>query len=411
MDYQYLFFLGRESALGACEIWLVLENRGYRPRLITYTHQYLHVEVCQEISDVSFLEKVGGVERVAWVLRQSPAQLGAGEIVALLSPLAKKVTFGLSTINVRNFGRKYLQDIKAIAKQAGVKLNFVEPKKGDRLSSAQVLFNGLYRKPNAEITLIKDTDGYIAARTVWVQDIEAYERRDTARPARDAYVGMLPPKLAQTLLSLATAGLPDKSLTIYDPFCGLGTIIQEGMLDGYHMVGSDKEIAMVEHTRRNIDWVQQLFTSRIGTLSGKKASLFVHDVTVPFPPHLTDTVDIVVTEPFLGAPLSARLGTSEAESSLAHLQPLYAAFLRNIRPVLREGGVILMVLPAIRVTNGEFHLMPKECLDAFASIGYSLEHLVPEGLRACLPPSERKSLFYARPDAIVGRELILWRNH
>ena len=407
MAHQYLFFLGRESALGACEAWLVLENRGYRPRLITYTQQYMHLYVAQHISDVSFLEKGGGVGRVAQVLRQSQGQPKAEEIIPLLSPLAKKVTFGLSTINVRNFGKKYLQDIKKIAKQTGTKLNFVEPKQGDRLSSAQVLFNGLYRQPHAEVTIIKETGGYITARTIWVQDIQAYEKRDTARPARDAYVGMLPPKLAQTLLSLATAGLPQKILTIYDPFCGLGTIIQEGMLDGYQMVGSDKAASMVEATRRNVEWVQKILTSRVGI----KPSLFVQDVTAPFPAHLTGTIDIVVTEPFLGTPLSARLEISEAESYLTSLQPLYAAFLQHIRPTLREGGVLLVVLPAVKTVDGQFHVMPKACLDAFASIGYSLEHLVPDGFRGFLPSSERKSLFYARPDAIVGRELSLWRKY
>jgi hypothetical protein len=36
-----------------------------------------------------------------------------------------------------------------------------------------------------------------------VQDIDAYAERDFERPMRDAFVGMLPPKLAQIMLNLA----------------------------------------------------------------------------------------------------------------------------------------------------------------------------------------------------------------
>jgi hypothetical protein len=40
------------------------------------------------------------------------------------------------------------------------------------------------------------------ARTIFIQDIDAYSARDTGK-TRDMEVGMLPPKLAQMMLSLA----------------------------------------------------------------------------------------------------------------------------------------------------------------------------------------------------------------
>ncbi len=47
------------------------------------------------------------------------------------------------------------------------------------------------------------TGDYIAAETVWVQDIDAYSKRDMDRE-RSMVVGMMPPKIAQIMINLAT---------------------------------------------------------------------------------------------------------------------------------------------------------------------------------------------------------------
>jgi tRNA G10 N-methylase Trm11 len=59
--------------------------------------------------------------------------------------------------------------------------------------------------------------------TIACQDIDAYTKRDTSK-SRDMVVGMMPPKLAQIMINLATEGRKE---IIYDPFCGLGTILIE----------------------------------------------------------------------------------------------------------------------------------------------------------------------------------------
>jgi len=60
--------------------------------------------------------------------------------------------------------------------------------------------------------------GYTIAHTIGVQDIDAYTHRDIGRE-RSMTVGMMPPKLAQIMLNLATKG--ERGFQIWDPFCGL----------------------------------------------------------------------------------------------------------------------------------------------------------------------------------------------
>lgn len=407
---EYAFFLGRQTEIAASEIWVMLQKQGFQPKLVSFIESTLIISTSQEIQDWAWFNRLGGVERAGKVLRRFREQITSEDIGIAISPIAKKMHFGLSTIGVPYPGRKFLLSIKKYAKEEGCRLNFVEPKVNtSRLSSAQVLFNGLYRPPHAEITLIKDKEALLLVRTYWVQDIEAYEKRDTARPARDAYVGMLPPKLAQTMISLATSKLPlDTSATILDPFCGLGTIVQEGWLAGYKMVGSDKEKRMIESSHTNLNWVQKLYNLS----NDNYPKLFVHDATQPFPEHLRGQVDIIVTEPFLGTPLLKTLPRIEAEDFLQNLYPLYREFFRQSLTVLKDHGVLLTILPAISLSGASerWLYMKDTFLDDLAAIGYLKHQLVPQELHSLFPPSQRKSLFYARPDAVIGRELALWRK-
>ena len=78
------------------------------------------------------------------------------------------------------------------------------PNNENHLNSAQVLNNKLTSELGCELLLVSDGVNTIIARTTAVQDIDAYTLRDRGRPKRDARVGMLPPKLAQTIINLST---------------------------------------------------------------------------------------------------------------------------------------------------------------------------------------------------------------
>jgi tRNA G10 N-methylase Trm11 len=405
----YVFFLGRHLDIAACEVWSVLQRQGLNPKYQALVGSAFIVQVERAISDWRWLNYVGGVERAGKVETQQETDVTVQDLLRVLSPTAKKVHFGLSTIGVPSPGRKYLVSLKKAAKEIGVKLNFVEPKGGaPRLTSAQVLFNGLYRDPHAEITLIQNQESIAVVRTTWVQDIQAYEQRDTARPVRDAYVGMLPLKLAQSLLNLAVGALPMKpELSVFDPFCGLGTVLQEGWVGGLKMVGSDKEERMIESSRKNLNWMQELCDLSPTSFP----EIFVHDATQPFPSRFQGKIQAIVTEPYLGTPLSKPLPKPEAQKFLDNLIPLYKQFFTNARELLSEEGVLLMLLPSIKLEDNEGWFSVSQIhLDDLAAIGYRQEQLVPQELAAVFPSQERKSLFYARPDAIIGREITRWRK-
>lgn len=112
--------------------------------------------------------------------------------------------------------------------------------------------------------------------TIAYQDVDVYAARDMDK-TRDMGVGMLPPKLAQMMVNLTysphpspllegegikSAKLPspprrrvgDEVKAIYDPFCGLGTILIEAVNMGYGQIfGSDISPEMVQASKKSME--------------------------------------------------------------------------------------------------------------------------------------------------------------
>ncbi len=73
-----------------------------------------------------------------------------------------------------------------------------------RVKTATTLHEKLIER-GCELMILAGDTGYTIAQTIWVQDIDAYTRRDINRE-RSMSVGMMPPKLAQIMINLATKG-------------------------------------------------------------------------------------------------------------------------------------------------------------------------------------------------------------
>jgi tRNA G10 N-methylase Trm11 len=112
-----------------------------------------------------------------------------------------KIPFALGTIGEKraffNQGLRLKKELKAMGFNARI-IN----KEDANVSTALVKREQLIRY-TTEYMLVNSKPGeYMLARTIFIQDIDAYTKRDTQKE-RDMQVGMLPPKLAQIMLHLA----------------------------------------------------------------------------------------------------------------------------------------------------------------------------------------------------------------
>ena len=409
---EYIFFLGSNSALSATEVWRVLMANGYEPAVTAASSIYLVVTVNHEL-DPKIQNLLGGTDRIGRVLAKIDHEPSSEDLGELLSPTlldSGKISVGISIVNDPETLNKHVAlDLKRWAKKHGGRLRFIIPKKKSaRLNSAQVIFNDLTTPPNRELTILKHDATWIVTDTITIQNIQAYELRDTLRPARDPYVGMLPPKLAQIIINLATPDNTNKAQHIYDPFCGMGTVLQEGWLMGYKTTGSDISPKMVLASQENMDWIAKHFQPD-PTITPKVLQL---DAQQPFPETFKEQFSAIVTEPLLGKPTSKPLPPEAIQHRINEILPLYTTALTYLRPLLEQGGRIVFLLPAFRLEGGNqgFSHLPDSFLDDVSRLGYSKEHLVPDALREWYTETDRGTVVYARPNAAIGREVTIWQK-
>lgn len=401
------FFLGSNPALSAQEIISYLQRNG-----IGYTVEHgirglLRVSTSEKISP-EIIKDLGGTIRITEDIHSWDHIPSADEILDALSPLPGKWVVGIGSVGVSQNMKKMGIELKKAAKARSSRISFIEPRAGSLsyiLNAAQVIFHNLTKSPNTEIIIQNVDDEYILTKTIAIQDITAYELRDTSRPARDARVGMLPPKLAQIMINVALPERVSADHIIYDPFCGMGTILQEAYLMGMKAYGSDASQRMVEYSQKNLDHVEHHFPVDTHV----RPEVFIHDVQEKNIPHIPSTTSItIVTEPYLGAPQTHPLSPASAagrptEVDLFYkpLLPLYRTFFVNMRSLLQPGARLLVLLPAVRVRDSQheqFTPIDRRFLDEIASLGYRKHQLIPQ----------EEVTLYARPDALVARELTLW---
>jgi len=301
-----------------------------------------------------------------------------------------KVTLGLSVYNF-NISPRDVQKtgllLKSALKKTDVSLRLI-PNRQINLSTATSHHNKLGLKQNkVELLFVKTRQGVMIAESRGTQNIDAYARRDQARPKRDAFVGMLPPKLAQIMLNLALGDHSTKQPLILDPFCGTGVILQEALLQNYAVIGSDLNPKMIDYTHQNLDWLVK--THR---LNQPQISLEVADATNHQWQNASE-IDAVVCETYLGQPFSAPPTPDKLHQVSQNCNHIILEFLKNIHPQLRPKTPLCVAVPAWRDTNGNLTHLPLIC--QLENLGYKQKVF------------GNQKLIYHRQDQIVARELLV----
>lgn len=376
---KYLFILGREPQLSLIELEALFSSANVQ-RLAS---NIALVTTDQEPN----LARIGGSLKCARVLEEKLTDY-------LFNLPDGKITLGFSDYSSKASAKstwKLAMKYKSLLTRHGRSVRLVPNKDSATISSATSHHNHLGNKANrVEIIIYND---YIAT-SVGAQNITAYAHRDQARPARDAFVGMLPPKLAQILINLATSDA--KSGTLLDPFCGTGVVLQEAMLDQYSVYGTDLSEKMVDYTQRNLNWLIEK-TPRLQKSNAPSFFIEAGDATNHEWKHAK--VDFVASEIYLGHPLSAPPAEIKLKSLKSDAKTLLLAFLRNISPQLASGSTLALAIPAWLRPNGSYSTL--DILDEIQKLDYNTTKY------KYAAPSD---LLYYRENQIVARQIIVLRK-
>ena len=320
---MYLAVLGREPELSVAELEAVFAGvRQVSPSLAVF-----------ESESLPEIDRFGGCLKLAIQLDEKPLEylsgLTEGKItigVSDYSSKASKKTASLEAMKLKKILTRHGRSVRVVPSDTAV------------VSTATVLHNGMSGKNLRKVELIKVNDDWY--RVIGVQDIDAYARRDQGRPARDAKVGMLPPKLAQILINLCGPLKP--GAVVLDPFCGTGVLLQEALLMGYSAYGTDISERMVDYAKKNLEWlvrgIPERGSARISARApwrweratrpeGQPFQIFCGDAT-SF--QWQQPIDAVACEGYLGKPMSKIPSEIELKEQKQKCSSIILGFLKNL---------------------------------------------------------------------------------
>jgi len=388
---QSLLILGRQPALGLAE----LESLYGSTKVQAAGEQAALLDM--PASEIDF-RRLGGSVKLCKVLTtldgtnwgQAERYLtkAAPEHAALLPE--GKMQIGLSAYGFNESAQRVLAtglSLKKSLKKAGKSVRLT-PNQEPALSSAQVAHNHLTGPTGWELILVAHGSKTILAQTTDVQNIDSYTLRDRGRPKRDARVGMLPPKLAQTIINLAVGDAASTGKTVLDPFCGTGVVLQEALLMGFSVYGTDLEPRMIDYSGENLDWLDAQFELPEADMRIEQGDATNH--------RWDPTPDFVACETYLGRPFTTAPLSNVLAQNITDCNLIIKKFLQNVHSQLAAGARLCVAVPAWQVHKNEFKHLP--LIDQISDLGYNLvkfEHVRDD------------QLLYYREDQVVARELLV----
>jgi tRNA G10 N-methylase Trm11 len=444
---KYAFILGRVYTLSIAELVAILEKpdtslnlTGQPVKILEASEEVLVIETVNPLKVELLQKKLGGIIKILEVVdvikkREADSINFALKHYFKPSVLKKqffkeykgKMQFGVSIyvldmdllkkpqISNKNAGGNFgsiFQEPKRVGMmikngltESGLSVRLVLPEYNSLSLASVVVTKNLLLQKGAEISILAAKDKIFTAKTLSVQDFEDYGRRDYQRPARDDKQGMIPPKVAQIMLNLANTK-PNE--TILDPFCGIGTIIQEGLLLGFRMIGSDINKVAIKGSEQNLEW----FRNRYKIAPGKYG-VEVCDATKVFSliEKSKNQVSAIVTEGTLGPIYGIYPKPQEIEQNFKDLAILYKDSLTEFSKFLAKGSRVIMCIPAYRKGPGNYEKFPN--LDFIEALGYNfidiISPVIAKNLKF-LKLTERKTAIYDRKDQVVAREIVIFEK-
>lgn len=384
---RYFFIFGNHPRMAAAELTSVLGTREF-----LFERAYAIIE-SQEKLDLSQLQnRLGGVVKCGIVLKKTSRASFLDDAYQSIREFVRgdeKFSFGISAYGVSLPIRELGLSLKKRFKEGGVSSRFVVSRDA-ALSSVVVKTNKLITDRGTELVVMQTREGLLLGATRAVQPFAEFSARDYGRPARDARSGMLPPKLARMMVNL---GRVPSGATILDPFCGSGTILQETLLMGCaRVIGSDISELAIAGAKKNLAWLSSVAPA----IRPNAVELIATDARALHTILPPQSVDAIITEPYLGPPFIGRTSEQSVRRVIVELEQLYESALAAFARILAPRGRVTMIFPIIH--NSRVSLPPR-----FASLGFAQD----QAYETFYDDASRGSFVYQRPNQTVRREIFV----
>ncbi len=368
---DYVFVPGKNWRLSLAELASFFAARGIRFIICEFSREFFEINIGADSGEFE-IDSFGGIIKIGVVKAILPTQLVAafvkndkaakmqikesitssGLVGEILHEARSKVLFGVSVYcadrslrgasnRIHRFVGSIIKDELAAANVKSDFMGFSGNRRFPQLTHVEVLKKQLVEK-KAEVLLCVGREETLIATTIAVHNPFEFQKRDVEKPV-ERRIFAIPPRLAKIMVNL-TGCIAGK--TFLDPFCGVGTILQEALLSGSRVVGVDLNPWCVKAAKENLEWLikeYKLKGADFVVLQGdaRKLSSRVRNV------------DCIATEPDLGPALRHTPTNTYAAKIIIKLEPLYFDFLEDAYNMLNDNGRLVLVTPYFQTRSGE----------------------------------------------------------
>lgn len=350
---KYIFVLAH-GYLSLAELIAYLESREVSFRVLGFNKKVALLSIADyNLNQIG--SSLGGIYKIGTVLsslERSRLRMRGIKVLdgtQFFDFLPEKVSWGLSVYSMQELTEdvQYIRDYfqQRVRAAGATKGKYQSATRPSQQAYPEVMSEDVTRRRMTDILVALIGSTYDFGLTEVVSDHEAYRKRDLGRPVQKPMIS-IPPKLARILVNLS--GVKPGEILL-DPFCGIGTILQEGLVMGADIRGIDLRQDMVEATQRNLDWISREF--RIG-LTGLDDKVTNGDAQTLRHYFHESSIDAVASEPVLLPPLKQFVSEKKAGLLLAKSRKIYARALESISSVLKRWRRVAIVAPFIRTRGG-----------------------------------------------------------
>jgi tRNA G10 N-methylase Trm11 len=433
MQFQ-LFIPGKNWRLSLAELISFLEAKTVKFAVFSFSREFF-VVIIEEKVDSPIIDALGGTIKIgvsaasfptksvnrAFLQKDKEAKTQIGkEIVAsglvdvMVKGESEKTLFGVSVYCAENplrsiskgiqrfIGSSIKSEMSIYGKKSKF-MGFAKDRKLPQLTHVEVLKKNLVEN-KAEILFCIGREQTFVATTIAVHDPFQFQKRDVGKPVQRK-IFAIPPRLARIMVNLAAC---TEGKVLLDPFCGVGTVLQEALLAKATVIGVDINGWCVEATTRNLKWLKEEYV-----LENAEYRVLQGDVHRLSQKIGWEQVDCIATEPDLGPALRQVPTTSYALRIAEKLKPSYYGLLEEAYKVLKIGGRLVLVSPYIKTRSGNAVTMEieKKAVDIgfervypFKRKHFARDVSVPEKLLAMA------SLVDAEMRHKIGREIQVFKK-
>ena len=313
---EYLFVFGREPDLSFLEVISYFQGHDVNYKLVGWEKE-VAIFLLEDLDFDLLIKRLGGTVKIAEVFLDYK-----------YNGSRNKLNYGISVYSGN--GNKLKSYLENEFKKERVKAVFRKSRETTFMPTE------IFAKDLIEFVVY----GKYFAKTIAVFNPRDYKERDETRP-KQITLHQVSLRLARILINLSYA-----RHNLLDPFCGVGTILQEAMISGIDVIGVDIVNESTDASKENLNWLKNKYNLKnnfkiLKGDSGKLAKYFKRN-----------EIHAVATEPDLGPYYRKMPNKEEVSGAIKTLENLYLNFFLGLRQVMKKSGKVAIVIPRLKYKNG-----------------------------------------------------------